>query len=279
MTGQSTPPAQPARRALVAERIWSDGRFQPRSGGHHRRWTHRAHRGARTSCRRDLPVERFPRRLLLPGTLNAHNHSFQSHAARHRRRLRLLHLARPRALRLHPAHGRGGGLPRRALRLRRDDAQRRHHRLRLLLHPPRRQRERPRRHPRRARPRHAHRPGAARCTTGTARRREYQETIDEAVGAHARAVAGVSRRATMCTSARAALAARRQPGDDPGGLAAGRGAGHALPHPRRRGTLRARHHPRAVRPDADALAGIAGPGAGAHDDHPRLLAGGRRHSA
>ena len=62
---------------------------------------------------------------------------------------------------------------------------------------------------------------------------------------------------------RATLAPRRQPGDDPGRIEARRGAGHALPHARRRGTLRARHHPREIWPDADSLAGVAGPRAGA----------------
>ena len=77
MTGQSTPPAQPARRALVAERVWTDGRFQRDlaviiAAGRIERIA------ALNELPPDLPVERFPRRLLLPGTINAHNHSFQS---------------------------------------------------------------------------------------------------------------------------------------------------------------------------------------------------------
>src|SRR5487761_2160078 len=68
---------QPARRALVAERVWYEGRMRPDlavvvSGG-------RIEQVAPVSeLPLELPVERFPRRLLLPGTINAHNHSFQS---------------------------------------------------------------------------------------------------------------------------------------------------------------------------------------------------------
>ncbi len=65
------------RRALVAERVWYDGRMRPDlavvvADG-------RIERVAPLGeLAPDLPVERFPRRLLLPGTINAHNHSFQS---------------------------------------------------------------------------------------------------------------------------------------------------------------------------------------------------------
>ncbi|MGH2504908.1 MAG: amidohydrolase family protein, partial [Ktedonobacterales bacterium] len=74
----STPAAsQPSRRALAAERTWYDGRFQRDlaviiADGRIERVA------ALREVEPTLPVERFPRRLLLPGTINAHNHSFQS---------------------------------------------------------------------------------------------------------------------------------------------------------------------------------------------------------
>jgi 5-methylthioadenosine/S-adenosylhomocysteine deaminase len=67
----------PTRRTLAAERTLVNGRFEPGiavvvEGG----------RIARICPIAELahgePIERLPRRLLAPGTLNAHNHSFQS---------------------------------------------------------------------------------------------------------------------------------------------------------------------------------------------------------
>jgi len=65
------------RHALTAERTWYEGRFQRDlaiivSGGRIERVAPLA------DLPPDLPVERYPHRLLLPGTINAHNHSFQS---------------------------------------------------------------------------------------------------------------------------------------------------------------------------------------------------------
>jgi 5-methylthioadenosine/S-adenosylhomocysteine deaminase len=64
-------------RALVAEQTLIDGRFQAEMAV--------LVAGVRITGVRPvaelpegMPVERFPRRLLVPGTLNAHNHSFQS---------------------------------------------------------------------------------------------------------------------------------------------------------------------------------------------------------
>ncbi len=67
----------PSRRAFAAERIWYEGRFQPGlaiivANGRIERIVPLAELPA------DLAMERFPRRLLLPGSINAHNHSFQS---------------------------------------------------------------------------------------------------------------------------------------------------------------------------------------------------------
>ena len=67
----------PARRALAAERTWYEGRFQRDlavivAQGRIERIAPLA------EVPHDVTVERFPRRLLLPGTINAHNHSFQS---------------------------------------------------------------------------------------------------------------------------------------------------------------------------------------------------------
>ncbi|MFI5276297.1 MAG: hypothetical protein ACHQ1E_03435, partial [Ktedonobacterales bacterium] len=69
--------SQPSRRALAAERTWYDGRFQRDlaviiADGRIE------HVAALREIDPALPVEQFPRRLLLPGTINAHNHSFQS---------------------------------------------------------------------------------------------------------------------------------------------------------------------------------------------------------
>ncbi|MDE3231641.1 MAG: amidohydrolase, partial [Chloroflexota bacterium] len=65
------------RRAFAAERTWYEGQFQPDlaiivANGRIERAVPLAEAPA------DVTVERFPRRLLLPGTINAHNHSFQS---------------------------------------------------------------------------------------------------------------------------------------------------------------------------------------------------------
>jgi 5-methylthioadenosine/S-adenosylhomocysteine deaminase len=67
---------EPAR-ALVAEQTLVDGRFQAEvavivAGGRIA--------GVRSAAElpEDMPIEGFPRRLMVPGTLNAHNHSFQS---------------------------------------------------------------------------------------------------------------------------------------------------------------------------------------------------------
>ena len=64
-------------RALLAEQTLLDGRFQPGMAV--------LLDGGRTtgvqpadSLPLDAVVERYPRRLLVPGTINAHNHSFQS---------------------------------------------------------------------------------------------------------------------------------------------------------------------------------------------------------
>ncbi|HEV8193973.1 MAG TPA: amidohydrolase [Ktedonobacterales bacterium] len=69
--------ATESTRALVAEQTLIDGRFQAGmavliGGGRIL--------GVRSAdaLPEDTAVERFPRRLLVPGTLNAHNHSFQS---------------------------------------------------------------------------------------------------------------------------------------------------------------------------------------------------------
>src|SRR5262249_16359074 len=69
-----------ARRILVAERTLVGGRFQPATAVVVEDGTI-----SRVCSLDELdtldvkePVERFPRRLLVPGTLNAHNHSFQS---------------------------------------------------------------------------------------------------------------------------------------------------------------------------------------------------------
>jgi len=62
---------------FVAERTLVDGVFQPEiavtiAGGKITRV------GPASEIASDADVQRYPRRLLLPGTLNAHNHSFQS---------------------------------------------------------------------------------------------------------------------------------------------------------------------------------------------------------
>lgn len=63
--------------AIAAERTWHEGRFQPGlavtiSGGRIERV------GPLTDVPDGVPVQRHPRRLLAPGSINAHNHSFQS---------------------------------------------------------------------------------------------------------------------------------------------------------------------------------------------------------
>jgi 5-methylthioadenosine/S-adenosylhomocysteine deaminase len=71
------PGSKTDQRALVPERIWRNGRWEHDQiviveGGHI----------ARIIPRNDAPdglaVEAHPQRLMLPGTINAHNHSFQS---------------------------------------------------------------------------------------------------------------------------------------------------------------------------------------------------------
>src|SRR5215475_6377872 len=64
-------------RALVAEQTLIDGKFQAEKAV--------LVTGGRildvrpvSEVAEGMPVERFPRRLMVPGTLNAHNHSFQS---------------------------------------------------------------------------------------------------------------------------------------------------------------------------------------------------------
>lgn len=65
------------RRALAPERIWRGGRWERErvvilSDGRIESIT------ARNAIAGDLEIEDFPQRLMLPGTINAHNHSFQS---------------------------------------------------------------------------------------------------------------------------------------------------------------------------------------------------------
>jgi len=67
----------PARRALAPERIWRNGRWEQErivvvSGGRVERVV------PRDQAPTDIEIENFPQRLMLPGTINAHNHSFQS---------------------------------------------------------------------------------------------------------------------------------------------------------------------------------------------------------
>ena len=97
------------------------------------------------------------RRAMLPGTVNAHNHSLPVAAARLRRRPAVPRVARQGALSLLAAPRHRRRLHRRAVRVRRDGAPRRHHRLRLLLPQRRRQRQRARGHRGGARARHARR--------------------------------------------------------------------------------------------------------------------------
>jgi 5-methylthioadenosine/S-adenosylhomocysteine deaminase len=68
---------QQTKRALAAERTWHEGRFRRDlavtvANGRIERV------GPLAEVPADVPVERFPRRLLAPGSINAHNHSFQS---------------------------------------------------------------------------------------------------------------------------------------------------------------------------------------------------------
>ncbi len=67
----------PARRALAPERVWRNGQWERErvvlvNGGRIERVISRDETPA------DLLIEDFPQRLMLPGTINAHNHSFQS---------------------------------------------------------------------------------------------------------------------------------------------------------------------------------------------------------
>lgn len=71
------PPTASPSRILAAEQTLVGGRFQPDTavvveGGRIARVCPVGELGA------DAQIERLPRRLLVPGTLNAHNHSFQS---------------------------------------------------------------------------------------------------------------------------------------------------------------------------------------------------------
>jgi len=68
---------EPVRRALAPERIWRDGRWEEDrvvvvSDSRIERIV------SRDEAPPDVAVEDFPQRLMLPGTINAHNHSFQS---------------------------------------------------------------------------------------------------------------------------------------------------------------------------------------------------------
>ena len=68
---------EPVRRALAPERIWRNGRWEEErivvvSDGRIERIV------SRDEAPTDVAVEDFPQRLMLPGTINAHNHSFQS---------------------------------------------------------------------------------------------------------------------------------------------------------------------------------------------------------
>ena len=70
--------AQPEQRTiLAAERTWVNGRFEPEVAITVERGRIVAVEPV-TTLPADAAIQRFPRRLLLPGTLNAHNHSFQS---------------------------------------------------------------------------------------------------------------------------------------------------------------------------------------------------------
>ncbi|HEX6122881.1 MAG TPA: hypothetical protein VFY89_06965, partial [Ktedonobacterales bacterium] len=74
---QSQPPSSDTPVAFLAEQTLIGDRFQPEmavvvAGG-----SIRAVQPA-AELAPELPVRRLPRRLLVPGTLNAHNHSFQS---------------------------------------------------------------------------------------------------------------------------------------------------------------------------------------------------------
>ena len=68
---------EPVRRALAPERIWRSGRWEEErivvvNDGRIERIV------SRDEAPNDVAVENFPQRLMLPGTINAHNHSFQS---------------------------------------------------------------------------------------------------------------------------------------------------------------------------------------------------------
>jgi 5-methylthioadenosine/S-adenosylhomocysteine deaminase len=67
----------PARRALAPERVWRNGQWESErivivSDGRIERIV------SRNEAPTDVKIEEFPQRLMLPGTINAHNHSFQS---------------------------------------------------------------------------------------------------------------------------------------------------------------------------------------------------------
>ena len=66
-----------SQRVIAAEQTLVNGQFEPELAVVTR------HGRIERVCRlaevaSDEPITHFPRRLLVPGTLNAHNHSFQS---------------------------------------------------------------------------------------------------------------------------------------------------------------------------------------------------------
>ena len=251
----------PNETTFLAERTLVDGVLQPEiavtvAGGKITRV------GPASELAPDADVRRFPRRLLMPGTLNAHNHSFQS---------MLRGIAddcdfftwRDRALYGYSPHM---------------DEETVYHGARFAfaemirngvttvcdffyIHATATRTTTPSSAP----------PATsacascwrARCTTGTARRPSIRRRSTRRSRARASCGRQYRGRDDVHVLSRATLAARRQPGDDPGRIEARRGAGHTLPHARGRGTLRARHDPRELRQDADSLAGVAGPRAGA----------------
>ena len=155
------------------------------------------------------------RRAMLPGTVNAHNHSLPVAPARLRRRPAVSRVARPGALSLLAAPRPRRRLHRRAVRVRRDGAARRHHRLRLLLPQRRRQRQRARGHRGGARARDAHGAGALLLRLGRRARDVSRDRRARRTQRFLRAAQRVPRRARRAGLPGAALAARRLRGDDP----------------------------------------------------------------